>query len=31
MMSEIGKRSDIEFSITTVEKDIEGMNRRKYA
>ena len=31
MMSEIGKRSDIEFRATTIEKDIEDMNRRKYA
>jgi len=31
MMSEIGKRTDIEFRTTTIEKDIEGMNRRKYA
>ena len=31
MMSEIGKRTDIEFRTTTMEKDIEDMNRRKYA
>ena len=31
MMSEIGKRTDIEFRTTTIEKDIEDMNRRKYA
>ena len=31
MMSEIGKRTDIEFRTTTMEKDIEDMNREKYA
>jgi len=31
MMSEIGKRTDIEFRTTTIEKDIEDMNRRKRA
>jgi len=31
MMSEIGKRTDIEFSDTTVEQDIKDMNRRRYA
>ena len=31
MMSEIGKRTDIEFSATTVEEDIKAMNRRNHA
>ena len=31
MMSEIGKRTDIELSTTTIEEDIKDMNRRKYA
>jgi len=31
MMSEIGKRTDIEFSTTTVEEDIKAMNRRNHA
>jgi len=31
MMSEIGKRTDIEFRDTTVEQDIKDMNRRRYA
>jgi hypothetical protein len=28
MMSEIGKRTDIEFSTTTIDEDIKSMNRR---
>ena len=31
MMSEIGKRTDIELSTITIEEDIKAMNRRKYA
>ena len=31
MMSEIGKRTDIEFRTTTMEKDIKAMNRRNHA
>ena len=31
MMSEIGKRTDIEFRDITVEQDIKDMNRRRYA
>jgi hypothetical protein len=31
MMSEIGKRTDIEFRDTTIEQDIKDMNRRRYA
>jgi uncharacterized membrane protein YvbJ len=31
MMSEIGKRTDIEFRTMTVEEDIKDMNRRRYA
>ena len=29
MMSEAGKRTDIEFSTTTIDEDIKSMNRRK--
>ena len=28
MMSEAGKRTDIEFSTTTIDEDIKSMNRR---
>ena len=31
MMSEIGKRTDIEFRTMTVEEDIKSMNRRNNA
>jgi uncharacterized membrane protein YvbJ len=31
MMSEIGKRTDIEFRTMTVEEDIKAMNRRNHA
>ena len=31
MMSEAGKRTDIEFSTTTIDEDIKSMNRRNHA
>jgi hypothetical protein len=31
MMSQLGKRTDIELTSTTVEEDIKAMNRRNYA
>ena len=31
MMSEIGKRTDIEFTNTSINDDIKYMNRRQHA
>ena len=31
MMSESGKRTDIEFSTITIDEDIKSMNRRNHA
>ena len=31
MMSEAGKRTDIEFSTITIDEDIKSMNRRNHA
>jgi len=31
MMSEAGKRTDIEFSTITIDEDIKLMNRRNHA
>ena len=31
MRSEIGKRTDIEFSTVTIDEDIKSMNRRNHA
>ena len=31
MMSQLGKRTDIELTPTTVAEDIKSMNRRNYA
>ena len=31
MMSDLGKRTDIELTATTVEEDIKKMNRRNHA
>ena len=31
MMSEIGKRTDIEFRTTSIDEDVKELNRRRYA